>query len=153
MSGRAPSLGCCTGLLSKSPVLPMHVLCNATQLLRSCLHNFCWLLLLQDHYKGYKHQRLVARHKAALHSQGYHHPHTFDSSPRRMPFTPSHPPPGPHPSDAGFLSPVRSPYSHPADRWSRGYAAPLHGCMSVTRLQIRHGKCLCAQPQLLAWLP
>ncbi|KAL0039591.1 hypothetical protein WJX77_002835 [Trebouxia sp. C0004] len=71
---------------------------------------------LEDHYKGYKHQRLVARHKAALHCQGYHHPHTFDSSPHRMPFTPSHHPPGPHPSDAGFLSPVRSPYSHSAAR-------------------------------------
>ncbi len=134
-SGTAASFRCHTGLLSKSPTLPMRVLCNARQLLRSCVHNFCWLLLLQDHYKGYKHQRLVARHKAALHSQGYHHPHAFDSSPRRMPFTPSHHPPGPHPSDAGFLSPVRSPYSHPADRWSRGYAALLHPCLFACQSQ------------------
>ncbi len=95
----------------------------------SCVYHFCWLLLMQDHYKGYKHQRVVARHKAALHSQSYHRPHSFDSSPRRMPFTPSHHPPGPHPSDAGFLSPARSPYSHSADRWSRGYAAMLHPCL------------------------
>ncbi|DBB17253.1 TPA: hypothetical protein ACH3X3_014305 [Trebouxia sp. C0006] len=85
---------------------------------------------LEDHYKGYKHQRLVARHKAALHSQGYHHLHAFDNSPRRMPFTPSHHPSGLHPSDAGFLSPVRSPYSHPADRWSRGGAESPGGPIS-----------------------
>ncbi len=104
--------------------------CNTIVMcVHNCVRNFCRLLLLQDHYKGYKHQRLVARHKAALHSQGYHHPHAFDSSPHRMPFTPSHHPPGPHPSDAAFLSPVRSPYSHPADRWSRGYAALLHPCL------------------------
>ena len=69
---------------------------------------------VQDHYKGYKHQRMVARQAAAVRNRTAA---ASNGPARRMPFTTPH-----HPSlaDVGYASPGRSPYPHAADRWQRG---------------------------------
>ena len=75
----------------------------------------------QDHYKGYKHQRMVARQGAAARNPGYNTANVHSGAARRMAFTPQH---QPHLADLGYSSPSRSPYPypnpHPADRWQTG---------------------------------
>lgn len=75
----------------------------------------------QDHYKGYKHQRMVARQASAARNPGYHVGNTHCGAARRMPFTPHQ---EPQPSGLGYGSPGRTPYAYPhphaADRWQAG---------------------------------
>ena len=80
--------------------------------------------LVQDHYKGYKHQRMVARQASAARNPGYHAGNGMHgATARRMPFTPQH---QPHPAGLGYGSPNRSPYPYPhprpypADGWQTG---------------------------------
>ena len=92
----------------------------------------CIYLWLQDHYKGYKHQRMVARQAAAARSTGYNGytgaqahsgAYAHSGAARRMPFTPQR---QPRLADLGYGSPSRSLYQSPypqpppADRWQTG---------------------------------
>ena len=78
--------------------------------------------LLQDHYKGYKHQRMLTRHQATMHNQSYS-PHQF-SHPAYQTSTRLHSPypagPQPLPQQAMFQSPVRNQYGAAPDRWRMG---------------------------------